>query len=65
VNAKERIFEPFYSGKEKGLGLGLAMVKNLAQQNNGKIKVQKSDQKGTVFRLILPASEKHSKRRKL
>jgi signal transduction histidine kinase len=44
------IFEPFFSSKEKGMGLGLAMVKTLLEQNDGSIELQ-SEGKGATFLL--------------
>lgn len=49
------IFERFYRGPKDGLGIGLAIVKELAEAHGGKILVQSSHGKGSVFTLILPA----------
>jgi len=49
------IFERFYRGSEGGLGLGLTIVKELAEAHGGKIAVQSSYGQGSVFTLILPA----------
>jgi signal transduction histidine kinase len=50
------IFEPFFSSKEKGLGLGLAMVKLLVEQNGGSIWLdeKKAD---TTFMFTIPTGE--------
>jgi len=45
------IFEPFFSTKEKGSGLGLAMTEKLVELNNGEIKLQQSDKNGTTFHI--------------
>ena len=55
---RARIFEPFFSSKETGLGLGLALVKNLVEQNSGMIEIKSSGKSGTVFRLSIPIWEK-------
>lgn len=49
------IFERFYRGPKGGLGLGLTIVKELAEAHGGKVIVQSSYGKGSVFTLILPA----------
>ncbi len=53
---QEKIFTPFFTTKERGLGLGLAMVKTLAEANGGSIRLMHSDSSGSWFRLILPAA---------
>ncbi|GIN90484.1 sensor histidine kinase [Siminovitchia terrae] len=49
-----RIFEPFYTSKEKGGGLGLTLSYNLIKENNGDIHVESQPNQGTVFTIILP-----------
>lgn len=60
----ERIFEPFFSTKQneqkpdrRGLGLGLAICRDLVDENRGTIDVESRVGAGTTFRLILPAAE--------
>ena len=50
----ERIFEPRFTTKTHGLGLGLAMVKSIVEQTNGKVSVQSENGKGAVFTVKLP-----------
>jgi signal transduction histidine kinase len=50
------IFEPFFSSKEKGLGLGLAMVKMLVEQNGGSIWLEEKHAE-TTFMFTVPAGE--------
>lgn len=53
---KSKIFEPFYSTKGGGgTGLGLANVYTIIAQHHGKITVSSEIDKGTTFRLSLPA----------
>ncbi|MDH4224974.1 MAG: ATP-binding protein [Deltaproteobacteria bacterium] len=49
------VFNPFFSTREKGLGLGLTLVKEIVENNGGKIKLETQPGHGTVITLILPA----------
>lgn len=51
-----KIFDPFYSTKEKGSGLGLAICYSVIRKHDGKIEVESKPGKGTVFNVYLPAS---------
>jgi len=53
----ERIFEPFYSTKEKGSGLGLALVKHFVEEMGGQIRCENNGNSGTIFRLNIPISK--------
>jgi len=50
----ERIFEPFFSDKNRGTGLGLAITRNIIEQHHGTISVESKDGEGTVFTILLP-----------
>ena len=50
----EKIFEPLFTTKPKGIGLGLAISKRLVEQNGGKIEVSSQKDKGTAFIVKLP-----------
>jgi len=49
-----RIFNPLFSKKAKGIGLGLAISKRYAELNSGGIEVQSQLDRGSTFRLTLP-----------
>ncbi len=50
----DRVFEPLFTTKAKGIGLGLAIARRYAQQNNGHLELLESSTSGTVFQLSLP-----------
>ena len=52
--AKEKLFEPFYTTKTKGVGLGLAICREIVDMHCGKIEVQSSEGKETTFTVTLP-----------
>ena len=50
----ERIFEPYFSTREAGVGLGLAITQRLLQEHGGDIRVSSAPGQGTTFRLEIP-----------
>lgn len=53
---RERVFEPFVTGKKEGTGLGLALCQRLAERMGGELNLAE-DRTETVFRLWLPVSD--------
>jgi two-component system, sporulation sensor kinase E len=53
-----RIFEPFYTTKKKGSGLGLMIVQRIVRAHGGRIELESSVGRGTTFRIWLPLHER-------
>jgi two-component system, sporulation sensor kinase E len=53
-----RIFEPFYTTKKKGTGLGLMIVQRIVRLHGGKIDLESNVNRGTTFRIWLPLHER-------
>jgi signal transduction histidine kinase len=50
----ENIFEPFYTTKSDGVGLGLANAQKIVEQHNGSIEILKREGKGACFEIFIP-----------
>lgn len=53
----DNIFQPFFSTKRKGTGMGLAVVNSIVHNSNGEILVQSELGKGSTFIVYLPKTE--------
>jgi len=49
-----KIFNPFFSTKDKGSGLGLPIVKNIIEAHNGEIRINSDSDSGTEVMILLP-----------
>ena len=53
--ARERLFRPFFTTKQRGTGLGLALAKKVADAHGGTLALDDREGGGTVARLVVPA----------
>jgi C4-dicarboxylate-specific signal transduction histidine kinase len=53
----KRIFHPFYSTKDNGMGMGLSICRSIAEAHGGRITASANVPRGAVFRVVLPAVE--------
>lgn len=54
---KARLFEPFYTTKERGVGLGLAISSRIVKEHGGDISVENNPEGGATFIIKLPSHE--------
>jgi signal transduction histidine kinase len=52
---REQIFNPFFTTKKEGVGLGLSLVSKIVDDHRGWIRVSSEPGKGACFRVFLPA----------
>jgi len=52
----ERLFEPFYSTKSEGLGMGLNICRTIIESHHGRLWATANPDGGTIFRFTLPCA---------
>lgn len=55
VKERDRIFQPFFSGRTGGMGLGLTEARNIFNAHGALLSVESQEGKGTSFKLLFPA----------
>jgi two-component system nitrogen regulation sensor histidine kinase GlnL len=53
----EKLFTPFYTTRDRGTGLGLALCHKLVEEHRGSLRLQSRFGEGTTVRVVLPAAE--------
>jgi two-component system, NtrC family, nitrogen regulation sensor histidine kinase NtrY len=55
ADLQQNIFNPYFTTKAKGMGLGLSMVKNIIESINGRIRFSSREGQGSTFEITIPA----------
>jgi two-component system sensor histidine kinase AtoS len=53
----DRLFQPFFTTKAKGTGLGLPISKRLIEEHGGKISIEQNPEGGATFKIVLPVTQ--------
>ena len=53
----ERIFNPFFTTKSQGMGMGLSICRSIIEAHNGRLLVRSAPQRGSVFQIEFPAAK--------
>lgn len=54
VKKMQNLFQPLFTTKAKGIGLGLVVCRNLTDANGGRVEVASEPGQGTIFAVVLP-----------
>ncbi|MBE7367386.1 PAS domain S-box protein [Ramlibacter sp. HM2] len=54
---RSRLFTPFFTTKEEGMGLGLSLCRTVVEQHGGQLVYEDNVPQGTIFRFTLPAQK--------
>ena len=53
----ERVFDPFYTTKTSGIGMGLAICRSIIVAHGGRLWADVNEPRGAVFQFVLPAAQ--------
>jgi signal transduction histidine kinase len=53
----DRIFNPFFTTKSQGMGIGLSICRSIIEAHNGRLSARSATDRGSVFQIELPAGD--------
>jgi signal transduction histidine kinase len=53
----KQVFDPFFTGKEDGMGMGLSIARSIIEAHGGRIWAENQREVGAVFRINLPLAQ--------
>ena len=56
----QRVFEPFYTTKASGVGMGLSICRSIIEGHGGRLWAEANEPRGTIFQFTLPAAQDES-----
>ena len=56
----ERVFEPFYTTKASGVGMGLSICRSIINAHGGRLWAEANEPRGAVFQFTLPPAQENS-----
>ena len=56
----DRVFEPFYTTKASGVGMGLSICRSIIEAHGGRLWAEPNEPRGAVFQFTLPAAHEES-----
>jgi signal transduction histidine kinase len=59
-DANDLLFEPFYTTKPTGMGMGLAIARSIVESHGGRISMRRAPRRGTIAEFTLPAHKAES-----
>jgi signal transduction histidine kinase len=60
TDVQDRLFDPFYSTKEQGTGLGLPIARRIIEKHGGDLQFESEPGQGALFRIVLPLYREES-----